>query len=217
MTNCRLALLCCSPLIFRHRDSSSRDVSRAAMCYALVRSPPNISSNLFFSMLFARDRIVPRGFRVPLQGIGLICFLCIFFVGCSSTIQVKMNGQPNMNGGGNAADVGIYELTGRGNFLDASPQAFWIEEGTLSGKLVRSPRTRTVYPGEEQTFEFEIAEGTKFIGVAANLYNPAQGEWRALYPLEEVGDWLSMTVSKNRVSVNVEGKGTLGKIEDSVR
>lgn len=122
-----------------------------------------------------------------------------------------------MNGGGNAANVGVYELTGQGNFLDASPQAFWGEEGTHSSYLVRPPRVEKTYPGERQAFELEVSDETKFIGVAANLRNPEKEEWRALYPVDEVGDWLSVTVSSDRILVDVEGKGAVGKIRDSVQ
>lgn len=122
-----------------------------------------------------------------------------------------MRGQSNMNSGGNAAVVQVYELSGEGSFQDLSFRSFWQEKGAL-GKLVGSPHQKTVYPDETVTFELEVAEDTKFIGVAANLRNPDSEEWRALYPVEEVGDRLSVTVRDTRIAVAVEGEGALDKV-----
>lgn len=82
----------------------------------------------------------------------------------------------------------------------------------MGGKLIGTPWKKTVYPNERKQFELEVADKTKFIGVAANLRNPDSEKWRALYPVEEVGDWVSVTVYSNRISVNVEGKGALQKL-----
>lgn len=122
-----------------------------------------------------------------------------------------MSGQSDMNGGGNAAVVQVYELSSEGSFQDISFRTFWQEEGVL-GKLVGSPHRQTVYPDETTTFELEVAENTRFIGVAANLRNPDSEKWRALYPVDKVGDRLSVTVRDTRISVAVKGKGTLDKV-----
>ncbi|MFB6232273.1 MAG: type VI secretion system lipoprotein TssJ [Salinibacter sp.] len=140
-------------------------------------------------------------------------FLLVAFLatGCSTTIEVMMSGKPDMNSGGNAAVVQVYELSGEGSFQDLSFRTFWQEKGAL-GKLVSSPQRKTVYPNETTTFELEVAKKTKLIGVAANLRNPDSDKWRALYSVEEVGDRLSVTVYDNRISVAVEGKGLLDKV-----
>lgn len=135
--------------------------------------------------------------------------LVLFFilvVGCSTTIEVGLSGQPDMNGGGNGAVVRIYELSGEGSFMEASFRAFWQEEGALGGSLIRS-REETLYPDETKRFELELAEETKFIGVAANFRDPVQDEWRDLFPVEDVGDGLTVTVHNNRISVDLEGGG----------
>ncbi len=131
--------------------------------------------------------------------------LCVLLlVGCSTTINVEILGQSNMNGGGNGAVVRIYQLSGEGSFTEASFRTFWQGDGTLEGILVRS-REQTVYPDETQQFELELSEETSFIGVAANFRNPQEGGWRALYSVDEVGDQLSVTVHNDRISVDVEG------------
>jgi type VI secretion system VasD/TssJ family lipoprotein len=139
--------------------------------------------------------------------------LCAFLAtGCSTTVEVMMRGRTDMNSGGNAAVVQVYELSGEGNFLNTSARTFWQGDGALSGVLVGSPRRNTLYPNETRTFELELADETKFIGVAANLRDPASEEWRALYPVKDVGDRLSVTVHDSRISVSVEGPGPLQKI-----
>lgn len=140
----------------------------------------------------------------------LICALLA--TGCSTTAEVMMRGQTDMNSGGNAAVVQVYELSGKGSFMDISPQTFWKGNGALSGVLVGSPHRNTLFPNETKTFELELADKTKFIGVAANLRDPDSEEWRALYPVKEVGDQLSVTVHSNRISVTVEGPGVLQRI-----
>lgn len=134
----------------------------------------------------------------------VLCFLLLG--GCATTVEVSLLGQPDMNDGGNAAVVRIYELSGEGSFMDASFRAFWQEEGAVGGSLIRS-REELIYPDETQRFELELSEETKFIGVAANFRNPEQDGWRDLYPVDEVGDQLSVTVHSNRISVDVEGGG----------
>lgn len=122
-----------------------------------------------------------------------------------------MSGQSDMNGGGNAAVVEVYELTGEGSFQDIPFRTFWQEDGAL-GTLVGSPHRKTVYPNETVTFKFEVAEDTKLVGIAANLRDPDPEKWRVLYPVEEVGDQLSVTVRGTRIAVAVEGQGVLDKV-----
>lgn len=141
----------------------------------------------------------------------------VLATGCSTTVRVTMKGGPEMNGGGKTAEVHVYELNSQGNFGDLTPDQFWNGPGVKSSVRVRPPRTRTVYPDWEETFEFEVSDETTFIGVAANLRDPDEDKWRALYPVEEVGDWLSLSVSGSQISVEVEGEGTLDKIRGSAR
>jgi type VI secretion system VasD/TssJ family lipoprotein len=159
--------------------------------------------DFFYSIFPAENRM-----RTTVASFLLVAF---FATGCSTTIEVMMSGQSDMNGGGNAAVVQVYELSGEGNFQDISFRAFWQQEGALS-KLVGSPHRKTVYPDETTTFELEVAEDTKLVGVAANLRNPDSEQWRALFPVEEVGDRLSVTVRDTRISVDVEGEGALDKV-----
>lgn len=145
----------------------------------------------------------------PMNAKTAIVLFVLLLVGCSTTVNVGMLGQSDMNGGGNAAVVRIYELSGEGSFMEASFRTFWQGDGgALKGVLVGS-REQTVFPGESEQFELELAEETNFIGVAANFRNPQEDGWRGLYSVDEVGDRLSVTVHSNRISVDVEGGGVI--------
>lgn len=160
----------------------------------------------------------PSSQVVVVSRLALLSFVfALLATGCSTTIRVTMEGKPEMNGGGNAAEVEVYELKSKGNFEDLSPGAFWYETGVKESVLVRPPRTRTVYPDATKKFKLEVSDKTKFIGVAAKMRAPDKNEWRALYPVEEVGDWLSLSVHESKIDVEVEGKGTLDKVGVSVR
>lgn len=130
----------------------------------------------------------------------------LLWSGCSSSIEVIMSGTSDMNNGGNAARVRIYELSGENNFMNTPISAFWRDdEGALGSELVTSPRTETLYPDETKTIEIELADKTTFIGIAADLRNPEQEQWRAIYSVDEVGDQVSITVHSSRISVQAEG------------
>lgn len=116
-----------------------------------------------------------------------------------------------MNSGGNPAVVRIYELNGESNFMRTPVSSFWKDDvAALGSELVSpAPRDVTVYPSKSETLEFEIAEGTQFIGVAANLRNPTQEQWRAVFPVEEANDRIRVTVHEGRITVEAEGQFTL--------
>lgn len=134
----------------------------------------------------------------------------LLWSGCSSSLEVMISGASDMNNGGNAAVVRIYELSGDSNFMNTPLSAFWRDdEGALGNELVTPPRKVTLYPDAAETIEFELADETTFIGVAADLRNPDREQWRSIHPLDEVGDRVSVTVQSNRISVEVEGGGGL--------
>lgn len=140
----------------------------------------------------------------------LVCAL-LLVSGCSSALNifsgpltVRLQGQEDMNGG-NAARVHIFELAGETNFRTATVSKFWRDtKGTLGGELINA-REELLYPNETKTVEFEVAEKTKFIGIAANLRNPDREQWRSIHPVEEVkGEEIAVTVGVDRVQVRVQ-------------
>ena len=142
----------------------------------------------------------------------LALLIGLFASGCGSTLNifsgpltVRIVGTDDMNGG-NAARVYVYELSGDTNFRNTTLSTFWSgQEEALGNELVRPPRQQLLYPGETQTLEFEVAEGTQYIGVAADLRNPDRERWRSVHPVEDVeGEEIVVEVGANRIDVNVQ-------------
>lgn len=140
----------------------------------------------------------------------VVLFVALFlWSGCSSSIEVMVAGQSDMNNGGNAAVVHVYELNSENNFVNTPVSAFWQDaEGALGGELIAAHQQR-VYPNETEVLEFELSDNTKVIGVAANLRDPEREQWRAHYSVEDLGDEISVVVYNNRISVEAEGAGVL--------
>lgn len=149
---------------------------------------------------FTTIAIVPLALSLLLWG-GCSSSLNIF----SGPLTMTITGQEDMNGG-NAARVRVYELSGESSFRNTPLSTFWRDdEQALGSELVRPPHEVLLYPNENKTLEFEVAEGTKFIGVAANLRNPDRGQWRAIYSVEEIKDGdVSIAVGADRIQVNIE-------------
>ena len=102
------------------------------------------------------------------------------FVGGAPTVQMRIAGQSDMNSGGNAAVVRVYQLSGEINFKRTPLSTFWRnDQEALGGELVRQKEV-LLYPDETKTFELEVAETASHIGIAANLRDPDQEQWRAI-------------------------------------
>jgi len=138
----------------------------------------------------------------------LLLLSAILWAGCSSPIEVVLTGAANMNNGGYSTQVKIYELSGDSNFLNTPLSAFWPnDEEALGDEMVAPPQRRTLDPEDTVAIEFELTDETAFVGVAADLRNPVEGQWRQIFPADEVGDRMSITVQNDRISVEVEGGG----------
>jgi len=138
--------------------------------------------------------------------------VALLMSGCGSTLNifsgpltVRLVGADDMNGG-NAARVYVYELSGDTNFRNTALSTFWSDpEEALGNELVRPARQQLLYPGETQTLEFEVAEGTQYIGITADLRNPERERWRSVHPVEDVkGEEIVVQVGANHVVVNVQ-------------
>jgi type VI secretion system VasD/TssJ family lipoprotein len=120
-----------------------------------------------------------------------------------------------MNMGGNAAVVKLYQLKGDGNFRSVPFSTFWRDdEAALGGELLEAPRKVTVYPADSSTIEFDLLDKAQHIGVAANLRKPDQDEWRFTHPVREMGDEVAVTVTEDRIEVDVEGRSVLRRLWD---
>lgn len=136
----------------------------------------------------------------------------LFLGGCASALNifsgpltVRIVAADDMNDG-NAARVYVYELSGDTNFRNATLSTFWGgQEEALGNELVGVPRQEQLWPGETQTLEFEVAEDTQYIGIAANLRSPDGERWRSVHPVEDVkGEEIVVRVGAGRVDVDVQ-------------
>jgi type VI secretion system VasD/TssJ family lipoprotein len=137
----------------------------------------------------------------------LLAGLLILVTGCSNSLEVVVFGGPDMNDGGNAAVVKVYQLTGRSNFQSTPLSAFWRGDDEALGKeLAAPPRKMTAYPSTTTTVEVDLTGSAQYVGIAANLRRPDREEWRSLHALDDMGDEVAVTVERRRVTVEVEDR-----------
>ncbi len=156
-----------------------------------------------------------RPFRTGIAALALVllcgggCSAFPFFSGDDAppTLRVTLTGQPDMNSGGNAAVVRIYQLSGASNFTRSPLEAFWRDDEAALGDELVQKREVLLYPEQERSVVLEISEAAQFVGVAANLRNPNREAWRAIYSipdldLEEQG--VVVSVGDDRITAAVE-------------
>lgn len=128
-------------------------------------------------------------------------------IGCGGSMpltEMTMQGGTDMNNGGNAAVVRVYQLTGDSNFMRSSLESFWRDdEQALGSELVGAKQEILLYPQQERGVELTIGEGTRFVGIAADLREPDPVGWRHIFDAEELrGKEVNITVGSDRLSVS---------------
>ncbi len=126
---------------------------------------------------------------------------------CSGPLNVPLTieGEPDMNSGGNAAVVRLYQLSSATTFEQTPLESFWQDdEAVLEDDLIGSRTSMLLYPGDQEEITIEILDGTRYIGVAADLRDPDGDRWRATYTLDEVRDGgLNIRIGEQRLLVEV--------------
>lgn len=119
-------------------------------------------------------------------------------------MEMTVRGEANMNNGGNAAVVRIYQLTGDSNFMRTSIESFWEnDEQALGDELIGPKEEILLYPNEERAIDLEIGEETRFVGIAADLRAPDPLQWRRVFNADELrGEQITVTVSEDRLNVS---------------
>lgn len=141
-----------------------------------------------------------------------ILLLVFVLAGCGGTrpLSLTLYGTSNMNSvgegeGANAAVVRIYQLTNATNFTDVTPDAFWRDDKAALGDELISSQQFLLYPDQTQTLTLEPAENAQYIGVAADLRRPDQGQWRQIYAVEELrGREVQIEVGATQVRIGVQ-------------
>ena len=121
-------------------------------------------------------------------------------------LMMTVVGGENLNGGGNAAVLRIYQLSGDANFRRAPVQQFWQnDEQVLGAELVGTKREVLLFPGSSEVVQLDLEDDAEFVAVAADLRAPDQEGWRAIYPADEVrGSAVAVLVGEDRLYVRVE-------------
>ncbi len=121
-------------------------------------------------------------------------------------LTVTVVGEEDLNGGGNAAVLRIYQLAGDANFQRAPVQAFWQnDEQALGGELISAKREVLLFPGSTEDVRIVIDDRAQFLAIAADLRDPDPDNWRAIYPVDAVrGKAMAVLVGDNRLFVRVE-------------
>jgi len=114
--------------------------------------------------------------------LGLLTF-CVW--GCSSTtLYTGLVGAKDMNLGGHAVMVSIYQLKNDTNFLRLPVESFW-QDGAKSfeGDLADTKTDVMLLPGETKWLTLTLKDETRFLGAAGDFRRPDQKGWRQVYPL----------------------------------
>lgn len=118
----------------------------------------------------------------------LVLPFVLFFIHCGpgQIKKIYLEGTKDLNKGGNACYVCIYQLIDDMEFMRTPLESFWRQgekpfEGDLADKNVVC---RTLIPGDlEDLIDLEILDETNFIGVAADFRDPDQERWRQVYEI----------------------------------
>ncbi len=146
--------------------------------------------------------------RRPLVAqLALLTACGLALIGCKGSMQameMTVQGDSNMNNGGNAAVVRVYQLTGDSNFMRASLETFWRDdEQALGSELVGPKQEILLYPEQEREMALDISEQTRFVGIAADLRAPDPVQWRHAFGAEELrGKKVTVTVGSDRLIVS---------------
>jgi type VI secretion system VasD/TssJ family lipoprotein len=120
-----------------------------------------------------------------LLALGLLPFLVS---GCSATatLYTGVVGAKDMNSGGHAVVVSVYQLKNDSNFLRVPVEAFW-QEGAKSfdSDLVETKTDVMLLPGETKWLTLTLKNETRFIGAAGDFRRPDQKGWRQVYAIPE--------------------------------
>ena len=99
----------------------------------------------------------------------------------ASLIHLDIAAREDLNSGGNALVVRVYELSDSVSFQAAAFAALWTDDtGALGADLIERQEF-TLVPGESRQLEIQDVRQARFIGLAAHFFRPAGESWRMIY------------------------------------
>lgn len=131
-------------------------------------------------------------------------FVLIGCKGSQPATEMTVFGDSDMNNGGNAAVVRIYQLAGDSNFTRASLETFWRDdELALGAELVGPKQEILLYPEQERAIDLDLSDQTRYVGIAADLRAPDPVQWRHIFDAQELqGKLVNVRVGTDRLTVS---------------
>ena len=132
-----------------------------------------------------------------------LILLILFFSSCMKYMYIGIQGSADLNNGGHAVVVRIYQLRIDSNFINAPIDTFWNEGEDIIANDMTAPKIELILtPGETKQIDLEIEEETQFIGVAADFRMPDKTGWKQIHPVSSTNLrdlWVS--VGSNRLII----------------
>jgi len=131
--------------------------------------------------------------------------LSILIASCSSNLGVTIRSTNDLNNGGNPVVVRIYQLSSAGEFQRATLDSFWGNDRQVLGSdLVADPVEIVLHPGESISLsDIELNEETRFLGVAADFYQPEGEQWKSVLDIASLsGNQVYLAVGNDRLLVD---------------
>jgi type VI secretion system VasD/TssJ family lipoprotein len=124
--------------------------------------------------------------------------------GGMKAMEMTVRGATEMNNGGNAAVVRIYQLSGDSNFMRTTLESFWRnDEQALGAELIAPKQEILLYPDQERALDLNIGAETRYIGIAADLRAPDPTQWRKVFDAQELrGKKVVVTIGSDRLNVS---------------
>jgi type VI secretion system VasD/TssJ family lipoprotein len=117
--------------------------------------------------------------------IPVLALLFLFHFSCSSKIKfITLEATQDLNKGGNACYVCIYQLRNDMDFKRTPVESFWnTGEKAFEADIVDKAVCETLIPGDEAYIDITILDETNFIGVAADFRDPDKERWKQVYEI----------------------------------
>jgi type VI secretion system VasD/TssJ family lipoprotein len=146
---------------------------------------------------------------MPMRNRLLAALLLTAATGClpfhhDPSVLVNVEGGPRMNivnDRPNAAVVRVYELTSRANFDRASRAALWRDDAAALGDELVAKRELTLLPDAHESLKITLKKRTKFVAIAADLYDPDGDGWRVVYPTRDAKKPLRLRLGERQLAV----------------
>lgn len=135
-----------------------------------------------------------------LKSLFIIGCLCM---GCNNNVLVKTGATSNANNGGFATVVKVYQLLDKTTF-DNITQSEFIKTGDVlvEQDLTENPVEFTIIPRTVESFEVELNDKTKYIGIIANLMDARMNGWKKTIAINDIKDEiLKIKITSNSMEI----------------